>query len=77
MLTVTPTGDVAPLRGCFYPEELHFAEPTRAVAKAITDMITECAVKTPLRYPCATPSATPAAALPLRFTLTLLMMMMN
>ena len=42
LLTVKPTGDVAPLRGSFYPEELNFAEPTRAVAKAIT----ECAVKT-------------------------------
>ena len=73
MLMVIPTGDVAPLRGCFYPKELRFAEPARAVAKAIT----ECAVKTSLRYPCATPSATPAAALPLRFTLNLLMMMMN
>ena len=42
---VTPAGDVAPLRGCFYPEELHFAEPTHAAAKAIT----ECAIKSKMQ----------------------------
>ena len=45
MLTAKPTGDVAPLRGCFYPEELHFAEPTHAAAKAIT----ECAIKSKMQ----------------------------
>ena len=45
LLTVKPTGDAAPLRGKFYPEELHFAEPTRGVAKAIT----ECVVKTKMQ----------------------------
>ena len=45
LMTVKPNGDVEPLRGTFYPEELHFAEPTRAVAKAIT----ECVVKTKMQ----------------------------
>ena len=45
MLSTTPVGDVGPFRGCFYPEELRFAVPTRAVAKAITD----CIIKTKMQ----------------------------
>ena len=45
LMTVKPNGDVEPLRETFYPEELHFAAPTCAVAKAIT----ECVVKTKMQ----------------------------
>ena len=45
LMTVKPNGDVEPLRGTFCPEELHFSEPTRAVAKTIT----ECVVKTKIQ----------------------------
>ena len=39
LLSTTPVGDAEPFRGCFYPEELRFAVPTRAVAKAVTHSI--------------------------------------
>jgi hypothetical protein len=38
-------GGVEPFQGCFYPEDPHFAVPTRAVAKAIT----ECVIKTKMQ----------------------------
>ena len=45
LLSTTLVGDVGPFRGCFYPEELRFAVPTRAVAKVIT----ECIIKTKMQ----------------------------